>query len=74
MTRPGADAVGAKHESPGCDSLQAALSLSTPGGTTMDFAERAARNEEVFRGVNDRIEQSERATRRRDTDALPLRM
>jgi hypothetical protein len=24
----------------------------------MDFAERAARNEEVFRGVNDRIEQA----------------
>lgn len=36
----------------------------------MDFAERAARNEEVFRGVNERIEQG--AEQHQVSDSLPF--
>jgi hypothetical protein len=36
----------------------------------MDFAERAARNEEVFRGVNERIEEG--AEQHQVSDSLPF--
>jgi hypothetical protein len=39
-------------------------------GLTMDFAERAARNEEVFRGVNERIEEG--AEQHQVSDSLPF--